>query len=89
MVADNLCVGLIRSDMVELRGIEQKKVGSKTICSAVVRVEYPDIYEKKELFRHKPANRGQVIKAISKKFNVPAGEVIWPRHIKINTGKGE
>ena len=63
-------------------------VGDDTVCNAVVRTEYPGLYEKKELFRNKPANRGQVVKAISREFNVPAGEIIWPEHIKINPGKG-
>ena len=70
--------------MIELRGLEKSAVGNDTVCTAVVRTAHPDIYEKKELFRNKPVNRGQVLKALAEIFNVPAGKIIWPAHIKVD-----
>ena len=74
---------MIGENMVELRGLEQYKVGDETVCNAVVRTEYSDKYEKRELFKNEPVNRGQVLKALSRIYGVPAGQIVWPRHIRI------
>lgn len=69
--------------MIELRGIETGRDDGDKIVSAIVRTEYPDFYEKKELFRNKKVNRGRVRSALGQIYNVPPGQIVWPRHIRI------
>lgn len=69
--------------MVELRGVEVRRDGGDIIVTAIVRTEYPDIYERHELYRNKPVNRGQVLKHLGDIFDMKPGQIIWPEHIKL------
>ena len=68
---------------IELRGIEVRKSGGDKIVSAVVRTEYPDIYETHELFRNKAVNRGRILTTLGKIYGIDPGTIVWPSHIKV------
>lgn len=68
---------------IEIRGIIVHSDGSDKIVSAVVKNGFPDMYEKHELFRNKVVNRGRVLTALGKIFDIDPGKIVWPRHIKI------
>lgn len=70
--------------MVELRGIEIRWEAGDKVVAAVVRTEYPDIYEKHELFRNRPVNRGRVRTALGSIYGVPPGQIVWPKHINVH-----
>jgi len=67
---------------IELRGIEVRWDGSDKIVSAIVTVDHPDMYEKRELYRNKPVTRGLLLKALNELYNVHPADIIWPSHIK-------
>jgi len=68
--------------MVELRGLQVTQDGGDKVVSAVVRTQHPDIYERHELYRNKPVNRGQVIKRLGEIFGMEPGHIVWPNHVK-------
>lgn len=68
---------------IELRGIEVTRTVGDVVVSAIVRTEYPDIYEKNELFRNEVVNRGRILTALSEVYGIHPGQIVWPRHIKV------
>lgn len=69
--------------MIEIRGLELRKETGDIILSSIVTVNYPEDCEKKELLRNKPVNRGQILTALSKMYEVKPWQIVWPRHIKV------
>jgi len=70
--------------MIELRGVETRFDDVDWIVSAIVSVDYPDVYKKHELYRNKPVNRGRILKHLAELYNVEPGSIVWPRHVKVD-----
>lgn len=79
---DNICVDWVGAMSIELRGIELRHDGMDKIVSAIVQVDYPENYEKHELFRNKAVNRGRILTALGAIYGIDPGQIVWPRHIK-------
>lgn len=69
--------------MIELRGIEVYWDNGDKVIEVVVRTQYPDIFEKKELYRNKSVNRGRINTSLGNIYGVPPGQIVWPAHIEL------
>lgn len=71
---------------IELRGIIQFKSGGHTKVDLLVTNGASDNYERSLLGVDVKVNRGTILKFLSEKYGVPAGDIVWPAHIKIKAG---
>lgn len=67
--------------MVELKGIMVFSDKGHKHVDVVVCVDNADRYDNHRLGVDVKVNRGMVLKFLSEKYGVPAGDIVWPGHI--------
>lgn len=70
--------------MVQLRGVEVNRDGGDIIVTAIVKTDDKVEYQRHELYRNQPVNRGRIITEIGSVYGIPPGSVVWPKHISVH-----